>query len=60
MGAVKSAGAKAKEKIEGTGVGKKMMDAASAAGGFIADKTKVAAAAVKRQGSKIAVRVLRA
>eukprot|EP00826_Nyctotherus_ovalis_P028098 TRINITY_DN2211_c0_g1_i2.p1 TRINITY_DN2211_c0_g1~~TRINITY_DN2211_c0_g1_i2.p1 ORF type:complete len:179 (+),score=64.34 TRINITY_DN2211_c0_g1_i2:353-889(+) len=56
VGAVKSAGVKAKETIEESKVGQSIASAASTAGHFVVDKTKVAATAVKNQGSKIAVR----
>lgn len=52
--AVKKTGTKAKEKIDESGIGTKISNAASTAGHFIADKTKSAAAAVKTQGNKIA------
>lgn len=59
IGAVKNAGIRAKEKIEEAKVGEKIVGAASTAGHFIVDKTKLAATAVKNQGSKIAVSLLR-
>lgn len=58
VGAVKSAGIKAKETIEESKVGQSIASAASTAGHFVVDKTKVAATAVKTQGAKIAVRQL--
>eukprot|EP00826_Nyctotherus_ovalis_P026129 TRINITY_DN2039_c0_g3_i4.p1 TRINITY_DN2039_c0_g3~~TRINITY_DN2039_c0_g3_i4.p1 ORF type:complete len:205 (+),score=61.77 TRINITY_DN2039_c0_g3_i4:318-932(+) len=58
IGAVKNAGIKAKEKIEEAKVGEKITGAASTAGNFIVDKTKLAATAVKTQGSKITVSLL--
>lgn len=56
FGAVKNAGIKAKNKIGESKVGKNIAGAASTAGHFVVDKTKIAATAVKNQGTKIAVR----
>jgi len=53
--AVKSAGVMVKDKMEESKIGEKIANAASTAGNFIVDKTKMAAAAVKNQGNKIAV-----
>jgi hypothetical protein len=55
--AVKNAGIIVKDKIEESKVGQRITSAASTAGHFIVDKTKMAATAVKEQGSKIVVGV---
>lgn len=55
IGAVKDTGIKVKDKIGETVVGQKIAGAASTAGHFVVDKTKMVGAAIKNQGNRIAV-----